>query len=228
MKHLITEPDVQPVTFESVFGKKQTAGGPPSRGAHTAVRRNGRTVIRALAAALFLTLWTVLVSGITAQRTRTAVEAEAAERYSARVQEIIAEQNAAAKEQAAVAAATADYVGAEAEHIARVLYGVKNNSTDDLRTAVWCVLNRVDNAAYPDTIEEVVAQPTQWMGYSEDNPVLTELYDIAREQLETWYAGGHRPVSDEFVYLSWTRAEIVLRDNWKDGSGTHYWKWRTA
>lgn len=48
---------------------------------------------------------------------------------------------------------------AEAKDLARVLYGVKDNSTDDLRTLCWCVFNRVDSAEYADSISEVVAQP---------------------------------------------------------------------
>ena len=52
---------------------------------------------------------------------------------------------------------------AEAEDLARVLYGVKDNSTDDLRTLCWCVFNRVDSPEYANSIAEVVAQPKQWM-----------------------------------------------------------------
>ena len=48
---------------------------------------------------------------------------------------------------------------AEAELLARVLYGVKDNKTDDLKTYCWCVFNRVDNPAFPATLEEVIEQP---------------------------------------------------------------------
>lgn len=113
----------------------------------------------------------------------------------------------------------------ESEALARVLYGIKGNSTDDLKTACWCVLNRVDNALYPNSVEEVVAQKNQWVGYSDDNPVLDSLYKIAREQLEVWHDGTRRPVSSEFVYLNWTPFKVTLRDRWEEKSGTEYWRY---
>jgi len=115
-------------------------------------------------------------------------------------------------------------LNAEAESLARVLYGVKDNDKDDLRTLCWCVFNRVDNPAFPNTLEDVIAQPQQWMRYDEDSPVLEDLYQIAREQLEAWHSDAHRPCSSDYVFMSWTPSDICLRDAWRDGSGTHYWR----
>lgn len=117
-----------------------------------------------------------------------------------------------------------EYLNSQSESLARVLYGVKDNSTADLKTYCWCVFNRVDNPAYPNTMEEVIAQPKQWMRYSEDNPVLDNLYQIAREQIQLWQ-NGRRPVSNEFIYMSWTAARIVLRDTWQYGMNTNTWVW---
>ena len=115
---------------------------------------------------------------------------------------------------------------AEAEMLARVLYGVKDNSTDDLRTYCWCVFNRVDNALYPDTLAEVIAQPKQWMRYSPENPVLEDLYQIARAELDAWHTGTTRPCSAEYIYMTWSPSRIVLRDTWEENSWTD--KWRIA
>ena len=112
----------------------------------------------------------------------------------------------------------------EAEALARVLYGVKDNSTDDLRTLCWCVLNRVDNPRYPSTLEEVINQPEQWMRYSPENPVLESLYSIAYEELNAWHGGSHRPCSDEYVFMGWSAQEIVLRSDFNASSGTRYWR----
>ena len=111
----------------------------------------------------------------------------------------------------------------DAKEIARVLYGVRSNNTADLRTLVWCVLNRVDNKAYPNTIAEVVAQEHQWMGYSSDNPVLDDLFNIAYGELEIWY-GGIRPCSPDYVFMNWTPSEITLRDTFEFSSKTHSWR----
>ena len=111
----------------------------------------------------------------------------------------------------------------DAKQIAKVLYGVRSNSTADLRTLVWCVLNRVDNQSYPNTIREVVAQDKQWMGYRADNPILDDLFNIAYGEIEIWY-GGIRPCSPDFVFMNWTPSEITLRDTFEFSSKTHSWK----
>ena len=110
----------------------------------------------------------------------------------------------------------------DAKAIAKVLYGVKGNNENDLRTLVWCVLNRVDNNGYPGTVAEVVAQDRQWMGYSDSNPVLDDLFNLALGELDIWY-GGIRPCSPDFVFMNWTPSEITLRDTFEFSSKTHSW-----
>lgn len=115
----------------------------------------------------------------------------------------------------------------EAEYIAKVIYGTARNHVDsDKKAVVWCILNRVEHYAHPDTIVEVCEQPKQWMGYSNDNPVLTENYDLALAELKTWYNDGHRPMSSDYIYLSWSSKEILLRDTFEEGKNTHYWRMR--
>ena len=112
----------------------------------------------------------------------------------------------------------------EAEYLAKMLYGTaRNNSERDQRTAVWCALNRVDSVGYPSTVKEVCQQPSQWVGYSDDNPILTNLYDIAMKELETWH-NGYRPVGIEYIYMNWSTKQITLRDTWKKDNNTSYWQ----
>ena len=115
----------------------------------------------------------------------------------------------------------------EAEYIAKVIYGTARNHADsDKKAVVWCILNRVEHYSHPDTIAEVCEQPKQWMGYSSDNPVLTENYDLALAELKTWYNDGHRPMSSDYIYLSWSSKEILLRDTFEENKSTHYWRMR--
>lgn len=115
----------------------------------------------------------------------------------------------------------------EAEYVAKVLYGTaRYNSKDGQRAVVWCILNRVEHASYPNTVAEVCGQSQQWMGYSEDNPVLEELYEVALAELTVWHNDGHRPVSNDYIYLSWSSNEIVLRDTFEEKANTHYWRIR--
>lgn len=114
---------------------------------------------------------------------------------------------------------------AEAEEIAKVLYGTARfNNEHDQTLVVWCILNRVEHDNYPDTIKEVCQQEAQWMGYSENNPILSELYKVANTELERYYSGDYRPMSPEFIFMSWTEDEIVLRDRFEENARTHYWR----
>ena len=120
-----------------------------------------------------------------------------------------------------------DEIEQEAEYIAKVIYGTaRNHAPSDQRAVVWCILNRVEHHSHPDTVAEVCQQPKQWMGYSDDNPVLTELYDLSLAELKIWHGDGHRPLSNEYIYLSWSSKEIILRDTFEETKKTNYWRMR--
>lgn len=144
----------------------------------------------------------------------------AVERYEVYLAEVRAQEEEAARQDPYTL-----QLNAEAEMLARVLYGVRDNDTDDLKTYCWCVFNRVDNSQFPSTLEDVIAQPNQWMRYDQTNPILEDLYQLAREQLDAWHTDSHRPVSSEYVFMSWSSNDICLRDNFYEGSGVHYWRW---
>lgn len=113
----------------------------------------------------------------------------------------------------------------EAEYVAKVIYGTaKNHSDSDKRAVVWCILNRVEHYGHPDTVQGVCEQPKQWMGYSSENPVLADIYDLALAELKTWHSGGHRPLSNDYIYLTWSSDEILLRDTFEENKSTRYWR----
>ena len=115
-------------------------------------------------------------------------------------------------------------VDMEAKAIARVLYGnARNNSERDQRTLTWGILNRVDSVGFPNNVENVCSQASQWMGYSADNPVLQNLYEVAKTELEKWY-NGDRPVLADYVYMTWSSKEITLRDTYEKTANTRYWQ----
>ena len=118
-----------------------------------------------------------------------------------------------------------DLIELEAEYIAKVIYGMARNHADsDKRAVIWCILNRVEHYSHPNTIAEVCEQPKQWMGYSNENPVIADDYELALNELKTWYNGGHRPLSNEYVYLTWSSKEIILRDTFAENRSTNYWR----
>lgn len=116
-------------------------------------------------------------------------------------------------------------IESEAEFISKVIYGTaRNHSANDQRAVIWCVLNRVESIGYPDTVAEVCAQPKQWMGYSDENPVIESIYNMVLEELKEWHKEGHRPMGKEFVFLSWSSKEILLRDTFEETKSTRYWR----
>lgn len=71
--------------------------------------------------------------------------------------------------------------------LARMLYGEARGCTvDNQAKCVWCVLNRVDDPRFPDTIIGVVSQPGQFYGYSPYFPVRDNLYAVALDVLTRW------------------------------------------
>ena len=71
--------------------------------------------------------------------------------------------------------------------LAQMLYGEARGCTvDNQMKCVWCVLNRVDDPRFPDTILGVLSQPSQFHGYSPDFPVWNELKEVARDVLTRW------------------------------------------
>lgn len=115
----------------------------------------------------------------------------------------------------------------EAEYIAKVIYGTaRNHAESDKKAVVWCILNRVEHYAHPDTVADVCEQPKQWMGYSNDNPVLTDIYELALDELKIWHSGGHRPMGNQYIYLTWSSKEILLRDSFEENRNTNYWRMR--
>ena len=79
------------------------------------------------------------------------------------------------------------YTDADVTALAQMLYGEARGCTvDNQIKCVWCVLNRVDDARFPDTIQGVLSQPSQFHGYSPDFPVWDELKDVALDVLTRW------------------------------------------
>jgi len=74
---------------------------------------------------------------------------------------------------------------AEVEMLARVIWGEARGIPSDMEKAavVWCVLNRVDADAWPDTVAEVVTQPYQFTGYLKEYPATEEHKAIIGQRL---------------------------------------------
>ena len=156
-------------------------------------------------------------------------EKKAEFKYEVKLQNYVLEQEHAQAEKEAALNATnsafEEMIDREANLLAKVLYGVKDNSTDDLRTYCWCVFNRVDNTQFANTLEEVISQPNQWMRYNENNEILLKIKQVAREELLVWHDRASRPCSKDYIYMDWTPNDIVLRTDFVATRSTKYWRY---
>ena len=169
----------------------------------------------------------VALAGVIGARVKlnhdTRIEAEQEMRLSEERQEAL--RAAALNAEQRLAQEAAAQSRSDREAVAKVLYGTALHHSEDAQKAVvWCILNRVDSSLYPNSIQEVCSQPSQWMGYADDNPVISSLYEIADEVISGWESGGYRAVSPDYLFLSWTQDEIVLRTTFNETSRTHYWR----
>lgn len=79
------------------------------------------------------------------------------------------------------------FTEADVTALARMLYGeARGYTVDNQAKCVWCVLNRVDDPRFPDTIIGVLSQPNQFHGYSTAFPVWDELRAVALDVLTRW------------------------------------------
>ena len=71
--------------------------------------------------------------------------------------------------------------------VAKMLWGEARGCTRDNQIkCAWVVCNRVDDDRFPDTIQGVLSQPSQFHGYDPAYPVTDELYDVAFDELTRW------------------------------------------
>ena len=84
------------------------------------------------------------------------------------------------------------------------------------------------NKAYPGTMQEVIAQPNQWMFYDPETKFSTHDREIAEKILRAYYEDGIIPngLTDEYVYGSWSESDYVLRNTWDFGSSTRTWRYQ--
>lgn len=190
--------------------------------------KNNKLVVTA---ALGLSLWTLLTCGLTGivvritttEEVTAAVTSELRAGFSKYLADMEYEQSAAAFLAGEASLQTA--MDLEADSLAKLLYGYRNNSLRDRKTLLWCVLARVDSSAYPGSVEGVVDQPKQWMFYSAENPIREDDRQLALEQLKLWHEGKYPAgFSDDFVYAEWSSTDIALRNTWEKNSSTSWWR----
>ena len=101
--------------------------------------------------------------------------------------------------------------------VAKMLWGEARGCTRDNQIkCAWIVCNRVDDDRFPNTIQGVLSQPSQFHGYDPAYPVTDELYNVAFDVLTRWsYEKQGIPV----------RRELASSFLWFTGDGvTNYFR----
>lgn len=102
--------------------------------------------------------------------------------------------------------------------LAQMLYGEARGCTvNNQMKCVWCVLNRVDDPRFPDSIIGVVSQPGQFYGYSPNFPVWDNLYAVALDVLTHWSmekqgADVARELPNTYCWFTGNGVENVFRE----------------
>ena len=118
----------------------------------------------------------------------------------------------------------------DVEYIAKTLWGEARGIESDMEKAAvaWCILNRVDNERWGDTVEEVVTQPNQFHGYHPSHPVTDELREIAEDVLVRWAMEKEngeidgRVLPPDYYFFASRDDRNYFRKEYEDRA---YWDW---
>nr|DAG77239.1 MAG TPA: Cell Wall Hydrolase [Caudoviricetes sp.] len=119
--------------------------------------------------------------------------------------------------------------GEEIEIMAKILYREARGVKDEAQQAavVWCILNRVDNGYWGDTIKEVATYPHAF-AWIPDTPVDQELCLLVSDVCERWnlekmgQAEVGRTLPREYLYFT---GDGSLNHFTKEWRSTEYWDW---
>lgn len=105
----------------------------------------------------------------------------------------------------------------EAQAVARALFGIRNfrdkfhYTNADLLTYARCITNRAE--ATGKSIEDVLAEPNQFIAYSNKNNLETDLYDLALQFIADWHAGSLPECNAKYQYAALEKTGIWLVDD---------------
>lgn len=114
--------------------------------------------------------------------------------------------------------------------LCKVTYGEAGSLSKTQQAAVvWCILNRVDSVAYPNTIVKVITQKSQFYGYRESNPINPTTKEVVVDVLNRWIREKRgednvgRVLPQEYMYFTGNGKENIFRLSSKTSSQA--WDW---
>ena len=101
--------------------------------------------------------------------------------------------------------------------MAKMLWGEARGCTRDNQIkCAWIVCNRVDDERFPNTIQGVLEQPSQFHGYDPSYPVTDELCSVAFDVLTRWSyekqgVSVRRELPKSFLWFTGNGQENIFR-----------------
>ena len=119
------------------------------------------------------------------------------------------------------------FINQETDAVARVIAKLATDAQKG--TEACCLLARVISPFYPNTFQEVAAQPLQWMFYDHEAENTFSQHDreIAESIVRPYIESGIIPngLTAEMVYGEWSTNDFVLRDSYKTTSTMRTFRW---
>lgn len=150
---------------------------------------------------------------------------QALETYRGWLEEYKIEQEAAAME----AIETDPYtiqLRQEATLMAKTLAGIKDYHYDATNKKIFIqgALNRMENSAYPDNLEDVLLQPGAFEMFDYSNKALEEDYQLALEYIDKYHKSERLLCDPDMVFIELGKDRVTLRDTLHKTSQTNYWR----
>jgi hypothetical protein len=181
-----------------------------------------------LIAAAAFTIYTIILSSCIEASTEKRVWTEAKAQYAAQLEEYKAQQ--------AYEAQAEHWLSGDASREAfinqEILAGAKliaKEANDEIKgTKLGVAIARMKNSFYPETIQEVAAQPNQFMFYSEDNTYTQHDWDLAESMIRPLYEQGMMPngLTDQMVYFEWSGNTGTARDSYETTTSMRTWRYQ--
>lgn len=192
-------------------------------------KRYGLALMLVMGLGFWSMLLCIVTGAVVHSRTEKQVRAEMAEHY--------AEELQAYKDQLAYERSAESFlfdnssrevaINKATDAVAEV---ISKLSTDAQKaTEAACMLARVMSPAYPNSFEEVAAQPQQWMFYDGSDKTFSQHdREIAESIVRPYMESGIIPngLTAEMVYGSWSTNDFVLRDSFQTTTTMRTWRYQ--
>ena len=224
-----TEPD--PIR---IYNPNRKAG-PAEEAKQTRQRKRGlidveqfkkRYGILLIAAALF-TIYSVILTNCVEKSTEKRVWEEARTEYAAQIESYKAEQAYEAQKEHWLSgeASREAFINQEIKAGAQL---ISKEANDEIKgTKLGVAIARMKNKNYPNTIQEVAAQPNQFMFYSEDNTYTQHDWDLAESMIRPLYESGLMPngLNENMVFFEWNGNTGTARDSYETTTSMRTWRY---